>query len=59
MGSSSVHIVEISPTLAQFFLDCVNKCSDQGSKIRLVAHSLGVGLVPSVLENLNNGTVNL
>jgi predicted alpha/beta hydrolase family esterase len=58
MGSS-FHIVEICPTLAQFFLDCVNKCSDQGSKIRLVAHSLGVGVVPSVLENLNNGTVNL
>jgi hypothetical protein len=45
---------ENGPKLAQFILDFMNKCADQGSKVRLIAHSLGARVVLSALESLNN-----
>jgi pimeloyl-ACP methyl ester carboxylesterase len=45
---------ENGPKLAQFLLDFMNKCANQGSKVRIIAHSLGARVVLSALETLNN-----
>jgi pimeloyl-ACP methyl ester carboxylesterase len=45
---------ENGPKLAQFILDFMNKCANQGSKVRLIAHSLGARVVLSTLDSLNN-----
>jgi pimeloyl-ACP methyl ester carboxylesterase len=42
------------PKLAQFILDFKNNCANEGSKVRLIAHSLGARVVLSALESLNN-----
>ena len=42
------------PKLAQFILDFMNNCANEGSKVRLIAHSLGARVALSALESLNN-----